>query len=293
MGSYSIKDLERLSGIKAHTIRIWEKRYGLIEPTRTPTNIRTYCDGELKKLLNISILNRNGLKVSKIAELTSSEISSLVNKLTEDPSEPNSQLENLYLAMIDLDEVVFEKILSRAIIQMGFERMVIDLLYPFFKRIGVMWQTGTVSPAQEHFISNMVRQKMIVAIDSMVLLETEETKKFVLFLPENEWHELGLLFMNYILRKRGQSVSYLGTSLPLSSLVSISKLKSIDYFVTSIVGSKNQEEVNAYVSELSSLFPDKTIFLTGSQAQSLKPIPSNVILLSQVTDFIKEVDRIA
>lgn len=292
MGSYSIKDLERLSGIKAHTIRIWEKRYGLIEPRRTATNIRTYCDVELKKLLNISILNRNGLKISKIAELNVSEITSLVSKLTEDSSEPNSQLESLYLAMIDLDEVAFERILSRSIIQLGFEKMVVELLYPFFNRIGVMWQTGTVSPVQEHFISNMVRQKIIVAIDSMVVVEGDRTKEFVLFLPEKEWHELGLLFMNYLLRKRGHRVTYLGAALPLSSLISISKLKSVDYLVTSIVGSMTQKEVGLFVDELSKSFSDKTIFLTGAQAQVLKSPPSNVVLLSKVTDFIKEIDLI-
>lgn len=293
MGAYSIKDLERLSGIKAHTIRIWEKRYGLIDPTRTPTNIRTYSDAELKKLLNISILNRNGLKVSKIAELTSHEISSLVTKLTEDSKKPHSQLENLYLAMIDLDEIVFEKILSRSIIQLGFENMVIDLLYPFFKRIGVMWQTGTVSPAQEHFISNLVRQKLVVAIDSMVVMETENTKSFILFLPENEWHELGLLFMNYILKKRGHHVSYLGCSLPIESLESITKLKTIDYLVTSIVGSMNENDVDVYVKKLAATFPDKGIYLTGAQVQHLNSIPENVSISKQVTDFVQLIDEIS
>ena len=293
MGSYSIKDLERLSGIKAHTIRIWEKRYGLIEPARTATNIRTYCDVELKKLLNISILNRNGLKISKIAELKQQEISSLVSKLTEDPTDENSQLESLYIAMIDMDEVVFEKILSRAIIQMGFEDMVIKMLYPFFRRMGVMWQTGTITPAQEHFISNLVRQKIIVAIDSIVLNETPKTKTFVLYLPENEMHELGLLFMNYLLRKRGHKVVYLGAILPINSLISMIKLKPCDYIVTSIVGSMEEEELKEYAIELSKEFPDKNIFLTGSQAQTLQKAPKNIKVLETVKDFIKIVDRIS
>lgn len=292
MGTYSIKDLERLSGIKAHTIRIWEKRYGLVEPTRTSTNIRTYCDAELKKLLNISILNRNGLKISKIAQLTNNEISSLVSKLTEDPHDSDSQFESLYISMIDLDENLFEKILSRAIIQMGFEKMVIDLLYPFFNRIGIMWQTGTITPAQEHFISNLVRQKLIVAIDSIVSNESLNSKTFILYLPEQELHELGLLFMNYILKKRGHKVIYLGAMLPMESLVAIEKLKPSDYVVTSVVGTMESPILEDYLSELSSKIPDKTIYLTGKQVEELSSTPPNIELVSNVQDFIEVIEQI-
>jgi MerR family transcriptional regulator, light-induced transcriptional regulator len=292
MGSYSIKDLERLSGIKAHTIRIWEKRYGLIEPTRTQTNIRTYCVNELKKLLNISILNRHGLKVSKISELTSHEIYSLVIKLTEDTNNTNSQFESLYIAMIDLDEILFEKILTRSIIQMGFENMVIDILYPFFKRMGVMWQTGTISPAQEHFISNLVRQKIIVAIDSIVVNEKNYSKTFILYLPEKELHELGLLFMNYILRKRGHKVIYLGAILPINSLISLVKVKPVDYLVTAVVGSMSADQLELYVNQLSEEFPDTSIILTGEQAQSLQKKPKNVKLISRISEFIKKIDSL-
>ena len=295
MGTYSIKDLERLSGIKAHTIRIWEKRYGLVEPSRTSTNIRTYCDSELKKLLNISILNRNGLKISKIAQLTNSEISSLVNKLTEDPHDADSQLESLYIAMIDLDENLFEKILSRSIIQMGFEQMVIQLLFPFFKRIGIMWQTGTITPAQEHFISNLVRQKLIVAIDSIVSNEAPNSKTFILYLPENELHELGLLFMNYIIRKRGQKVIYLGAMLPLESLIAIEKLKPSDYIVTSIVASMEAPDINNYIKNLGKEMFGKTIFVTGKQSELIHSpsAPSNIKIVPNIKEFIEEIDLIA
>lgn len=292
MGTYSIKDLERLSGIKAHTIRIWEKRYGLVEPTRTLTNIRTYCDDELKKLLNISILNRNGLKVSKIAQLTNNEISSLVNKLTEDPRDSDSQFESLYISMIDLDENLFEKILSRAIIQMGFEKMVIKLLYPFFKRIGIMWQTGTIIPAQEHFISNLVRQKFIVAIDSIVVNDDPGAKTFILYLPENELHELGLLFMNYALRKRGQKVIYLGAMLPLQSLIAIEKLKPADYIVTSIVASIESPDIEEYAATLSKEMPNKTIYITGKKSEEIENCPSNVKVSPSINHFIEEIESI-
>lgn len=293
MGTYSIKDLERLSGIKAHTIRIWEKRYGLVEPSRTSTNIRTYCDAELKKLLNISILNRNGLKVSKIAQLTNNEISSLVSKLTEDPHDSDSQFESLYISMIDLDENVFEKILSRAIIQMGFEKMVIDLLYPFFKRIGIMWQTGTITPAQEHFISNLVRQKLIVAIDSIVSNEDVDSKTFLLYLPEKELHELGLLFMNYILRKRGHKVIYLGAMLPLESLLAIVKLKPADYLVTSFVGNMESPSMEEYLIQLTSEIPDKTIFISGKIAEEISNTSDNIKLVPNIQGFIDTVEQLS
>lgn len=292
MGNYSIKDLERLSGIKAHTIRIWEKRYDLIRPKRTSTNIRTYCDSDLKNILNISILNRNGLKISKIAQLTGSEIATLVNKLTEDSHDADSQLENLYISMIDLDESLFDKIISRAIIQMGFERMVLHLLYPFFKRIGIMWQTGTITPAQEHYISNLVRQKLIVAIDSIVTQDNPNAKTFLLYLPENELHELGLLFMHYLLKKRGQQTIYLGALLPLDSLVAVEKLKPADYIITSIVGSMDDKEIEEYLLNLSKSLPDKQILITGQQAE-FKTSPSKKIrIIPSISNFIELLDEI-
>lgn len=292
MGSYSIKDLERLSGIKAHTIRIWEKRYGLINPERTSTNIRTYSDSELKKILNISILNRNGLKISKIAQLSISEVVTLVNKLTEDTKDENSQFENLYIAMIDLNENLFDKIVSRAIIQMGFEQMVLSLLYPFFKRIGIMWQTGTITPAQEHFISNLVRQKLIVAIDSIVTSDKIDAKTFILYLPENELHELGLIFMHYILKKRGQKVIYLGPMLPVENLKVIDSLRPADYIVTSIVGSMDENEVNNYLLKLSEELSEKKIIVTGQQIESKSSPANNLKLIPKITDFIEEINQI-
>ncbi|MBN2487334.1 MAG: MerR family transcriptional regulator [Bacteroidales bacterium] len=286
MGDYSIKDLERLSGIKAHTIRIWEKRYGLVEPGRSDTNIRHYNDSDLKKLLNISTLNRNGLKISKIAQLTNSDISALVEKFSENPHNTGSQLESLYMSMIDLDEELFEKIINRAIIQMGFERMYIDIMYPFFNRMGIMWQTGTISPAQEHFVSNLIRQKCLVAIDSVVPPEKPGAKTFTLFLPENELHELGLLFMHYVLKKRGHRVIYLGAMLPLDNLVAIEKFKPSDYWLASIVTAMETPGIDQYVKSLSQALPGKKIILTGLQAEKLKIQPKNIVVLHNIKGFI-------
>ncbi len=293
MSHYSIRDLERLSGIKAHTIRIWEKRYGLIEPERTTTNIRAYCDAELKKLLNISILNRNGLKISKIANLSPEEIAQNINKLTDSPSDTESYVENLALAMIDLDEQKFEKILSRAIIQLGFEDTIIRIINPFFIRIGVMWQTGTINPAQEHFVSNLIKQKLFVAIDSQLSGNSQHTKTFTLFLPEGEMHELNLLFSNYMLRKRGHRVIYLGPNLPVNDLVEIIKIKATDYLMTSFITAISQNDLKDYLQNLSQLFPDKTIYVTGEQiSQYTNKLPENIKYLASPQNLITELNYI-
>lgn len=293
MSHYTIRDLERLSGIKAHTIRIWEKRYGLIEPERTTTNIRAYCDAELKKLLNISILNRNGFKISKIASLSSEEIAQNINKLNDSHTDTESYIENMALAMIDLDEQKFEKILSRAIIQLGFEDTIIRIISPFFIRIGVMWQTGTINPAQEHFVSNLTKQKLFVAIDSQLQGNSQHTKTFTLFLPEGEMHELNLLFSNYMLRKRGHRVIYLGSNLPLTDLVEIVKIKPADYLLTSFITAISQNDLKDYLQNISRLFPDKTIYVTGEQiSRYTNKLPENIKYLASPQNLITELSFI-
>jgi len=226
MGAYSIRDLERLSGIKAHTIRIWEKRYGLIEPHRTNTNIRTYCDSELKKLLNVSMLNRSGIKISKIAGFTQEEITDKINQLTNVVSDVESQIEGLTIAMIEFDEIKFERILSRSIIQNGFEKTIIQLIYPFLVKIGLMWQTSAINPAREHFITNLIRQKVIVAIDGQINAVNEDAGKLLFFLPEGEMHEIGILFFAYLAKNRGHQVIYLGQSVPTADIAEMVSVRS-------------------------------------------------------------------
>ena len=167
MANYSIRDLENFTGIKAHTLRIWEKRYNIVKPKRTCTNIRYYDDEDLKKLLNISILNRNGIKISNIVEMSDQAISEKVMSFASTKTDTDTQVESLVVAMIDLDERKFEKIFTTAVLRLGFEETVLRILYPFFERIGILWQIGTISPAQEHFISNLIRQKLIVAREGL------------------------------------------------------------------------------------------------------------------------------
>jgi len=294
MSHYSIRDLERLTGIKAHTIRIWEKRYGLIEPERTNTNIRAYCDAELKKLLNISILNRNGVKISKLVNLSPEEIAQNISKLNDSPADTESYLENLVLAMIEFDEQKFEKILSHAIIQMGFEDTIIHIVSPFFIRVGIMWQTGTINPAQEHFVSNLIRQKLFVAIDSQMSGDSTNMKTFLLYLPEGELHELNLIFSNYMIRKRGHRVIYLGPNVPFNDLVEIDRFKPSDYLMTSIITAISQIDLKKYLQKLSLSFPEKTIYVSGEQLSLYTDkFPENIKYLASPQNLAAELNYIA
>lgn len=217
MAVYKIKDLENLSGIKAHTIRMWERRYNILKPKRTDTQIREYSDSELIVLLNISLLNKHGVKISKIAELSESDLCNLVKK-NELENQESCFDENLLLALIQLDEKLFKKTLQEIIDTYGLEITYINYLIPFLEKIGVMWVVGSINPAQEHFISNLIRQKIISEIDKLDIRENNDLK-VLLFLPEHELHELSLLFYNFILKKEGAKTFYLGQMLPYNSLL--------------------------------------------------------------------------
>lgn len=286
MARYSIKDLERLSGIKAHTIRMWEKRYGLLVPVRTDTNIRNYSDSDLKKILNVSMLNRYGIKISHIAAMKDSEIADKIFMVKHDSSDYDSLIENLVIAMVDLDEENFENLLSRAILQLGFEETILKVIYPLFEKIGLLWQTGAINPAQEHFISQLVRQKMIVAIDTVIPSKNPDLKHFLLFLPEGELHELGLLFYDYLLRKRGHKVTYLGQWVPLKDMAAANSVIQADYLLTSIVSVHSGNELHHYLDQLSTTFKDRKIFITGYQCSELNEgLPSNIIRLNKTEEL--------
>jgi DNA-binding transcriptional MerR regulator len=289
MASYSIKELENLSGIKAHTIRIWEKRYGIIKPARTDTNIRSYCDSDLKRLLNIAILNRVGIRISDISKLSDPEMTDKVMSVSADSTNSESNIENLIIAMVEMDEYKFDKILSRYIMHEGFENTVIKIIFPFFEKIGLLWQTGSINPAHEHFVSNLFRQKLMVAIDNIVVPDTQTARKFVMFLPEGEFHELSLLFYNYLIKKSGRLVYYLGSSMPFNDVLETSKMVNPDYLFTSLTSSLNLDDISVYLKKLSESFPFQKIFVTGLQIKENNiDLPSNVLKISSPLHF-KEV----
>ncbi len=263
MGNYSIKDIERISGIKAHTLRIWEKRYGIIEPSRTDTNIRYYSNDELKKILNIAILNNYGIKISKIVGLSAEELHLKVLEISSEEVEEGLQIESLVIAMVEVDESRFEKILANCTLRLGFEQTVLNIIYPFFRKVGILWQAGAINPAQEHFISNLIRQKLIVAIDSQGMMVKENAKRFLLFLPEGELHELGLLFYSYLIQKAGHKVIYLGQSVPLSDVVKVNSQNPADFILTSSLSINATDNLNKLLKEVLDLFPSTPIILTN------------------------------
>ncbi len=290
MSYYSIKDIEQLSGIKAHTLRIWEQRYNFIRPKRTDTNIRYYDDDDLKLVLNIALLKDNGLKISRISEMHDEELKLEVKTLMEKKLGFPDQIQGLTLAMLELDEERFEKILSTNILQIGFERTMINLINPFFQKIGILWQTGAIKPAQEHFISNLIRQKIIVAIDGQIS-NANYNKKYIMYLPQNELHEITLLFSNYIAKSRNNKVIYLGQNVPHCDLVDIYKDHNPDILLTVLTSSPPQHDVQSYIYKISESFRNSTVLISGHQVvgQDLD-IPSNVVLLNKLQDFIDFVD---
>jgi len=287
MANYSIKDLENFTGIKAHTIRIWEKRYNLVEPKRTCTNIRYYDDEDLKKLLNVSILNRHGYKISNIANFTENSINEKIINLAQTQNDVESQIEGLVLAMIDLDENKFDKVFNTAIINFGFEETILKLIYPFFERIGILWQIGSINPAQEHFISNLIRQKLIMAIDGLVTKISNTSKTFLLFLPEGEHHELGLIFYHYLIKKHNHKVIYLGETVPIDALTEVSKSIQLDCLVTSVTTPMPEASFEEFVSNLKKHFIDSHVYFTGLQVQNFRNemLSGNLHLLKNVNEF--------
>jgi len=294
MAVYSIKDLEQLSGIKAHTIRIWEKRYELIQPNRTQTNIRYYNDDDLRFLLNVGLLNRNGIKISKIAKMTEDEISRKVADISEVNSEHATQLDALTISMIEMDEYKFNRIVSTNIKQIGLEKTMVDVINPFLSKLTLLWLTGSINPAQVHFITCLIRQKIIVAIDAVPLCQAADKQTFLLYLPEGEIQELVLLFVHYLLKIRQQKVIYLGQNIPLDDLQTAYKIHQPEYVYTILSPSFNKVPLSTYINHLSTGFPDSKILLSGYEATPTDAEAStNIHFLDSLPDTITFFDNLA
>jgi MerR family transcriptional regulator, light-induced transcriptional regulator len=290
---YSIKDLEKLTGIKAHTIRIWEQRYQLICPNRTKTNIRYYDDVALKLLLNIALLNKNGIKISKIATMTREEIAEHVSTISEIDFDYDTQLDSLTIAIIEMDEYKFDRILSTNIEQVGFERTMMDIIYPFLERLSLLWLTGSINPVQEHFMGYLLRQKVIVAIDKEPFMSGRGVKKFVIYLPEGERQELSLLFMHYLLKARQYQVIYLGQDITLDDLRDACQVHKPEYIFTMLNEPILKSSVQQYVDRLATDFDNAKILLSGYQVVA-KDIgfSDNVIVLPSLDDTIDYIENI-
>ena len=292
MAQYSIRDIEVLSGVKAHTLRIWEQRYDFLKPLRTDTNIRYYTDEQLKNILNVSLLNRNGFRISKIANMKHEDINSEVLKIATENAEPSVYLDSLVHAMLDFDEARFEKTLTSSIVSLGFESTFNAVVFPFMQRTGTLWTTGAVRPVQEHFITNLIRRKITVATDSQFVKLTENSKKFVLFLPSGETHELLLLFTEYILRSHNHKVVYVGTSIPFDDIEYIYNDFKPDFFLTFFTVVPSELPLQGYINRIASTFPATKIVVGGAQIM-FNPVdlPKNVYAIrscEQLLDLLRQ-----
>ena len=293
MALYSIKDLEKLSGIKAHTIRIWEQRYSFLNPIRTKTNIRQYSDSDLKELLNCSVLYNNGFKISKIAALSKKEIKEIIIDFQKNDLEIDNHLNQLVGSMIALDESTFMSNLNHCIELFGFEKTVTDILYTLMEKVGVLWQIGTIKPSQEHFISSLVRQKFLAKIDEIPPVEPNDKYKFLLALPENEFHEIGLLFCQYLLKVNRYQTIYLGQNVPYTDLDSVVKEIKPDIILTAFINPVTNKQLNNSIDKLKSDFPTQKILINGNQVNIHKTQNSKgVQIIHNISELIQIVNKL-
>ncbi len=266
MGEYKIKDIETLTGIKSHTIRIWEKRYGIIKPQRTETKIRTYSDEDLTEILNVAILNKNGWKISHIANLPAQERKTKVLDL-QASEKGDIHFEKLLLSLIELDEASFHETLDSLIEKHGLETAFSKHLVEFLERIGVMWLIGTINASQEHFMSHLIRQLLISATAELPVPDTN-SPKVLLFLPEHEWHEISLLFYHFVLRNNGVHSFYLGQSLPYDALVETVESLKPKAILTSILTATSDAYYLKLFKKMKEDLGDIPIYAGGNQVKA-------------------------
>jgi DNA-binding transcriptional MerR regulator len=262
MNLFTIKDLENMSGIKAHTIRIWEQRYSFIKPERTGTNIRYYSNDELKKILNVALLNKYGFKISHIDKMNDGEIKEKILSLNHMEAQQERIVNELIQGMVDIDIDRMEVVLDKFIAARGIERAITQIIFPFLEKIGILWLTNHINPAQEHLVSNIIRQKLIVGIDGIVIA-AKVNKTVLLFLPEGEYHELGLLFMHYLLKSRGVNSIYLGCSVPLKEVEYVAKLKKPDYLYSHLTTVGQSFNFDKFLHSVAKKFAATPVIVSG------------------------------
>lgn len=290
MITYSVAQVEALSGIKAHTLRIWERRYGFLKPKRTPTNIRYYTDDQLKKLLNFGILVRNGYRVSKLEKMSEDEIFQAVTRILADPdSEDRDEVKALTLAMLEMNEEEFDNIFERQVIRKGFLRTITEMIYPFLQYVGVLWNTNKAMIAQEHFVSNLIRQKIVTAIERLSI-PPQGAPAIVLFLLEGEEHEIGLLLANFIAKERGWRTYYLGQGVPAVNVRKVVDLIEPDLLMSMFITPK-PHKMNHFVEGV--IGDSKVPFVVSGNLDNMNALHDNeyLIRISSPEDFIEQLDH--
>lgn len=290
--TFSIKDLENLSGIKAHTIRIWEKRYNLLSPERTQTNIRLYSLLSLQKLLNITLLYENGLKISKIAQLKNEEIPLKVREIIDEKSIKNNMMNAFKLSMINFDQSLFYNTYNKLVVDLSFREIFKEYFIPLLQELGYLWQSNTISTTHEHFITNLVKQKVYTNTEKVHRSEYVNNKSFVLFLPENEIHELGILYLNYELNLRGYKSIFLGQSVPIENLEPLIVSNEFVEFIAYVTVEPSKEKIDKYLQKFKKKILDKKdcrLSLLGFQTQfvDLNTKPENVSVYRGFEDLIE------
>lgn len=289
MNAFTIKDLENLSGIKAHTIRIWEQRYNFLKPKRTETNIRHYTAEELKTVLNIALLNKFGYKISQIDKMSNREVREKIITLSEAEAQQERLINDLLQHMIDLDMDKFEDVLDNYIKARGIDKAISYLIFPFLDKVGILWQANNINPAQEHVVTNIIRQKLIVGIESVVSTKMLK-KKAILFLPEGEYHELGLLYIYYLLKNHGVQVLYLGANVPLRDIEFVIFQEKPTFLYSHITCIPGKFNFDKYLQQLRQKLGSSQLVISGMLAKSYhkKTLP-NVFLkksLQEVQSYI-------
>lgn len=297
---FSIKDLENLSGIKAHTIRIWEKRYDLFQPKRTDTNIRYYSTESLQKVLNVAFLNNNGYKISKISKLSNEDISSLVKEIaSKELSKNDHSINDLKLAMLTFDQQLFSKTYKELIDKKPFKDVFYDAFIPLLNEIGLLWQTDTITPAHEHFISTRIKQKILLNIEKTQDTPKNNCKKtFVFFLPENEIHDIGLLFIDYKLINKGYETLFLGQSIPTDNLKDVLKFFDDIIFITYFTVKPVKEDIDDYLDDFyNKLLKNKSneLWVLGYLIKHIdtKNIPDQITPFTSIKKLISNLKNIS
>ncbi len=287
MSSYTIKDLEQISGIKAHTIRIWEQRYQFLQPQRTETNIRSYSGEELKVILNVSLLNKYGFKISHIDKMSAAEMEEKILGLNQLDAEKERVVNALIKDMVSLDMISFERQLDNYIANKGIEKTITEIIFSFLERVGVLWITNHINPAQEHLASNLIRQKIILGIEKLPKMNPSG-KLVVLFMPEGEYHEIGLLFVHFLLKSKGYNVDYLGTNVPLVDLKYLTEYKKVDYLYAHITAPIKGFKMNKFMEQLSQINTKIPVILTGQMMQEYKgPVAGHIRIMQSLSETME------
>ena len=291
---FSIKDLENLSGVKAHTIRIWEKRYNLLKPKRSKTNIRHYDLNNLQKLLNISFLNSNGFKISKIAALDETELAPKSRELAFMGKNDSQAIVAFKLAMLNFDQILFYNTYNSLLEEKSFRTIFYEVFIPLLFDLGMLWQTNTISPSHEHFLTVHIKQKILVHIERLQSTDPRpSTKTVVLFLPENETHDLGLLFINYEILSLGYHTIFLGENIPLNNLKYINKLYDDIIYISYFTIKPSDNEIHNYLKIFSEEYLSvnkNSAKLIGHRIRNLNPenVPKNIMLYDKIEDLVKD-----